>query len=103
MKQYIVRRRARCLHHQSWYGGVCSVELDSIRRRISINIHMLPACGLDAYGRAGAGCEPDASTKTVAQLPAFDVPEHGAGRVQSKYRACAVTMFDICNALKLII
>jgi hypothetical protein len=46
-------------------GGVCSGELNSTRRRISINTHLLPARGPDADGRAGAGCEADASTKTA--------------------------------------
>jgi len=34
-------------------------------------MHLLPACGLDAYGRAGAGCESKSSTKAAPHLPVF--------------------------------
>ncbi|MCD4815322.1 MAG: hypothetical protein K8R06_02840 [Methanosarcinales archaeon] len=47
------------------------LSLQPNRRRIPINTHLLPACGLDASGRAGAGCEPHVSTKTAVQLSAF--------------------------------
>jgi len=42
-----------------------------IRWRISINTHLLPARGLDANGRAGAGCELEASTKAAPHRPIF--------------------------------
>ena len=43
----------------------------STRRRISIDTHMPPACGLDIGIEAGAGCEPEVSTKAAPQLPVF--------------------------------
>jgi len=59
------------LHLLHSSGGVCSGELYSSRWRIPIDTHLLPACGLDAEGRPGAGCEPDASTKTAPHLYVF--------------------------------
>jgi len=47
------------------------LSLQPNRRRISINTHLLPTCSLDANGRAGAGCEPEASAKAAPQLPVF--------------------------------
>ena len=64
-----------------WRGGraACATSPDTAavtlensiptRRRISINTYLLHARGLDADGRAGAGCEPEASTKAAPQLP----------------------------------
>ena len=46
-------------------------SLQSNRWRIPINMYLLPACGLDADGRAGAGCEPESSTKAAPHLPVF--------------------------------
>ncbi|MCD4766019.1 MAG: hypothetical protein K8R34_05870 [Methanosarcinales archaeon] len=48
-------------------------SLQSNRRRISINLHMPPACGLNTGSETGVGCEYEASTKAVPHLPVFAV------------------------------
>ncbi|MBA1341548.1 MAG: hypothetical protein C5S40_05350 [ANME-2 cluster archaeon] len=66
------------------------LSLHPIRRRISINTHQPPACRLNTGSRGGAGCEPDASTKTVAQIPVLAALKPAAVRVQPRSQAGAL-------------
>ena len=47
------------------------LPLQPNRQHIPNNMYLPPACSLDAYGRPGAGCEPEASTKAAPHLLVF--------------------------------